>query len=317
MRRLVRARIEDEVLAADSTLPAEHRPPKSRRRVVLVTGLSGAGRGTSLNALEDMGYEAVDNLPLGLLDNALELREGNDLTPIAVGFDVRTRNFDVPAFAATLEALRRRSDLAVKLLFLDCDNDVLVRRYTQTRRRHPLAGDRPVMDGIVEERRHILPLRRVADVTIDTSQLTPADLKRILEGHFAAPGHQRLGVFVVSFSFGLGLPREADLVFDARFLRNPHYSPDLQPLSGRDRPVQDYIEADADFGRFMTGVTELLLPLLPRYEKEGKSYLTVAVGCTGGRHRSVFVAERLAQWLADQGVRVTLRHRDVDASRHR
>jgi UPF0042 nucleotide-binding protein len=191
---------------------------------------------------------------------------------------------------------------------------VLVRRFTETRRRHPLAQDRPVLDGIQAERRLMQPLRGRADLLFDTSLLAPAEFRRLLAGHLSLAGASGLGMmtFVTSFSFRQGLPREADLVLDVRFLQNPHYDPLLKPLSGRDPEVARYVERDPGFAGFFAGLTAWLGPLLPRYEAEGKTYLTLAVGCTGGRHRSVFVAERLAQWLAGLGRPVVLAHRDLE-----
>lgn len=287
--------------------------PSAKRRVALITGLSGAGRATALKALEDLGFEAVDNLPLSLLPDLLPhpLRAG--MRPLALGLDVRTRDFSSDAFLSELAQLRARDDMRVELVFLDCDSTTLLRRYTETRRRHPLALDRPVQDGIAEERRILAPLRAAADQVIDTSQLGPHDLKRLLSTRFTTDEAPGLRVVVASFSYRNGLPREADIVFDARFLANPHYVPALQPLSGKDRAVQEYVQADPDFPAFVNGIKSLLGPLLPRFEKEGKSYLTVAVGCTGGRHRSVFLAETLAHWLAQLGKNVTLAHRDLPA----
>ena len=283
--------------------------PSAPRRVVLITGLSGAGRATALKALEDLGFEAVDNLPLSLLADLLRPESEARTTSLALGLDVRTRDFASDAFLSELARLRARSDIAAELVFRD--SDVLLRRYTETRRRHPLAIDRPVADGIAEGRRILAPLRDIADHTIDTSQLGPHDLKRLLSIRFALADAPGLRLVVVSFSYRQGLPREADLVFDARFLANPHYVPALKPLSGRDRAVQDFVATDPDIPAFLNGIKSLMGPLLPRYEKEGKSYLTVAVGCTGGRHRSVYVAEALAEWLAQLGKSVTLAHRDL------
>jgi UPF0042 nucleotide-binding protein len=293
--------------AADLSPP---RPARATRgRLLVVTGMSGAGRSTALKAFEDMGYEAVDNLPLSLLPNLLNAPSP---PPLAIGVDVRTRDFGVNALPATLDSLVAEHDLDLKVVFLDCEDDRLVRRYTETRRRHPLAGDRPVLDGIHLERLRVSPLRDRADLVIDTTSLNPGDLKRLLLGHFglgAAPG---ITIFVTSFSYRHGLPRDADLVFDVRFLRNPHYVAALRPLTGRDAPIGAFIEADADFAPFFDRLCLLLAPLLPRYEREGKSYLTIAIGCTGGRHRSVYLAERLAAWLSEQGRTVGVSHRDLD-----
>ncbi|WP_299625572.1 RNase adapter RapZ [Pelagibius sp.] len=279
------------------------------RRLVLVTGMSGAGRSTALRILEDEGYEAIDNLPLNLLEavvGAVGLKR-----PIAVGVDIRTRDFAVGPVLERLDALTVDPRFAATLLFVDCEDEVLGRRFTETRRRHPLAQDRPVADGIVAERRLLAPLRERADLMIDSSNLTPADFRTWLLGHVGLDSAGGMAVFVTSFSFRQGLPREADLVFDVRFLANPHYDPELRPLSGRDAAVADYIGRDPGFGPFLDHLTQMLAPLLPRYEREGKSYLTIAIGCTGGRHRSVFLAERLAAWLGAQGRSVHLDHRDI------
>jgi len=288
--------------------------PHAKRHVVLITGLSGAGRATALKALEDLGYEAVDNLPLSLLPDLLRSDARAGSRPLALGLDVRTRDFSPNAFLAELAQLRAQDDLVCELVFLDCDGTTLLRRYTETRRRHPLAMERPVQDGIAEERRILAPLRAAADQVIDTSQLGPHDLKRLLSTRFALDGAPGMRMAVLSFSYRNGLPREADIVFDARFLANPHYVASLQPLSGRDLAVQEYVQADPAFAAFLNGIKSLLGPLLPRYEKEGKSYLTVALGCTGGRHRSVFLAETLAAWLKELGGNVTLAHRDLPAA---
>ena len=283
------------------------------RRLLLVTGLSGAGRATALKALEDLGYEAVDNLPLGLLGGLLE-GDQRGRAPLALGVDVRTRDFAVPQMIDVIDGLRGRPDLASTLLFLDCEDEVLARRYTETRRRHPLAADRPVRAAIAEERRFLEELRARADQIIDTSSLQPAELKRVIGQRFDPGAGRGMALAVISFSYRLGLPREADLVFDARFLRNPHYQPELKPLTGRDPAVQRFVEADPDFAGFMSDIKMLLERLLPRFAAEGKSYLTIAVGCTGGKHRSVFVAERLGQWLAAQGREATVTHRDLDGA---
>ena len=278
--------------------------------VILVTGLSGAGHSTALRALEDLGYEAVDNLPLALLNAPASFDR-----PVALGIDSRTRGFSAAALLERIQRLKAEPGQSVRLVFLTCSDEVLQRRFTETRRRHPLALDRPIADGIRQERLLLEDLADAADLVIDSTDLAIGDLKRLMQGHFAldrrtgsAPG---LAIAVMSFSYRYGLPREADLVFDVRFLANPHYQDELRPLTGRNAAVGAYIEADPAFRPFFENLTDLLLPLLPGYEREGKSYLTLAVGCTGGRHRSVFVAERLAEWLTQHGRRVDLRHRDA------
>ncbi len=279
--------------------------------LLIVTGLSGAGKTSALKALEDLGYEAVDNLPISLL-SVLVGQVGGLHRPLAVGVDIRTRDFGIDALLDALEAQIANPDIDVKLLFLDCDDAVLQRRFTETRRRHPLAGDRPLMDGISHERNLLAPLRDRADPVIDTTDKTLGDLHRMLEESFGLPHRPGLAVFVTSFAYRHGLPREADLVFDARFLKNPHYDLGLRKLTGCDAAVGAFIEADPGFAGFFEGLTAMLLPLLPRFENEGKSYLTIAIGCTGGRHRSVYIAERLTERLDEDGHRVRLSHRDIE-----
>ena len=278
--------------------------------VVLVTGVSGAGKSSALNALEDMGYEAIDNVPLSLLDRLVA--PGAFPHPVAVGVDIRTRDFGAEALLALLADLRQRADVEVRLLFLDCDDQVLGRRYAETRRRHPLAIDRPVADGIRQERALLAPLREQADVVMDTSDMSLGEQKAAVEDHFRLRADPGLPIFVTSFSYRHGVPRDADLVFDVRFLQNPHYDLALRPLTGLDAAVGAHVAADPGFGDFFGRLTDLIGPLLPRYADEGKSYLTIAFGCTGGRHRSVYVAERLGAWLAERGEKVRVRHRDLD-----
>ena len=298
-------------LAASNDVHAASGPAK--RHIVLVTGLSGAGRSTALRALEDQGYEAVDNLPLTLLSNlVLPSSALAEARPLAIGIDARTRDFDVPALVAAVDRLVAEPGLDARLLYLDCEDETLARRFTETRRRHPLAADRPLADGIKSERRLLEPLRARADKVIDTSALAPHQLKALVQADFPLEAPQSLALSVVSFAYRNGLPREADLVFDVRFLANPHYRPDLKPLSGKDAAVAQFVERDPGFPAFFDGLADMIVALLPRFEAEGKSYLTVAVGCTGGRHRSVFVAERLAARLSQAGRRVTLLHRDLD-----
>jgi UPF0042 nucleotide-binding protein len=285
----------------------------AKQTVILVTGMSGAGRSTALKVLEDLGYEAVDNLPLSLLSSLVQPRAARDaaVRPLAIGVDIRTRDFGVEFFIDELDRLTASDERVVQTLFLDCDDEVLRRRYTETRRRHPLAEDRPVPDGIRLERRLLERLRQRADAIIDTSAKTPWDLKEQISKQFSLADQPALSISVTSFSYRHGLPREADLVFDARFLANPHYDATLRPLNGEDPGVGAYIEADPDFARFLDSLTALLAIFVPRCEKEGKSYLTIAVGCTGGRHRSVYIARRLVEWLENQGHRVHLHHRDM------
>lgn len=282
------------------------------RKLVIVTGMSGAGRTSSLKALEDIGFEAIDNLPIPLIERFIRLDDGLE-RDLAIGLDSRTRAFDPKRLASLVERLTRANPaVAVSLIYFDCDDDVLQRRFTETRRRHPLAADRPVQDGIATERALLEPLKAAATLVVDTTQLALADLKRLLAGHLAAPEHRSAPTInCLSFAYRRGLPREADLVFDVRFLRNPHYDPQLRPLTGLDPAVQAHIEGDPDFAAFESALQALLGPLLPRYQAEGKSYLTIAFGCSGGQHRSVFLAERQAASLRSAGYEVSTAHREL------
>lgn len=277
--------------------------------VVLVTGMSGAGRTTCLKILEDLGFEAVDNLPVNLLGRILR---PHDLGPerLAVGVDSRTRDFATDLLLRTLAEVGAAGGSLPCLLFLECDDEILRRRFSETRRRHPLGEIPVVADALAAERELIAPLKVAADLVIDTSELALPELRRLLAARFAehAPG---LALTVVSFAYRHGLPREADLVFDLRFLRNPYYDPALRLLTGRDPTVQAHIEGDPDFAGFVTQLQTFLQPLLPRYQSEGKSYLTLAFGCTGGRHRSVYLTELMGAWLRGRGWDATTLHRDL------
>lgn len=286
---------------------------QNRVRIVLVTGMSGAGKSIALKTLEDMGYEAVDNIPLSIIPALLE-RETIEGAPLAIGVDMRSRDFTAAHFQAMLYTLQVQSPGRSRVLFLDCDDEILRRRFSETRRRHPIALDRPVTDGIAQEREFMEPLKESADKIIDTSELAVTELRNIIKAEFAGSHARGLNVTVTSFSFKHGLPRDADLVFDVRFLRNPHYDDGLREFTGRDAKVQHYIQEDAVFAPFRKHLHEMLLLLLPRYKEEGKSYLTIAIGCTGGKHRSVFVAEDLYTELGKQGYAVSIRHRNLEKS---
>jgi UPF0042 nucleotide-binding protein len=264
-------------------------------RVVLVTGLSGSGKSSVLRALEDLGYEAVDNPPLPMLE-AMVSRSDRSL---AIGVDARTRGFDAERVLQTLERLRGDPSLRPELVYTWADETTLLRRYTETRRRHPLAAHGRVAEGIAREEALTAALRKQADLVIDTSGLPLISLRQLVERKFGPfDDNNQIVVSLVSFAYKFGLPREADLVFDARFLRNPHYDPILCPRTGLDPEVGAFIAADPDFVTFFAKMTELLAMLLPRFVQEGKKYATIAVGCTGGRHRSVYLIERLASHLA-------------------
>jgi RNase adapter protein RapZ len=270
-----------------------------RIRVVLVTGLSGGGKSSVLRALEDVGFEAVDNPPLPMLEGMVTHSERK----LAIGVDARTRGFDVGQLLQALDRLRANPALRSELVHAWADKTTLLRRYTDTRRRHPLAPQGRVADGIAREEKLTAPLRSGADLVIDTSDLPLGSLRRFIERHFGAGSdaeEHRLVVSLISFAYRLGLPQEADRVFDARFLRNPHYDPILRDRSGLDGEVGAFVEADPDFGTFFERIARLIDLLLPRFVQEGKKYATITIGCTGGRHRSVYLIEKLGRYLADR-----------------
>ena len=285
--------------------------------VVVVTGLSGSGKASILRALEDLGYEAVDNPPLTMVESLV----GRGGGPLAIGLDARTRGFDVSEALAALERLRNNPALRVRLVYAWADTHVLLRRFTETRRRHPLALHGGVADGVETEAALLEPLRRSADMVLDTSELPLPGLRRLVDEHFGLrrDGGDRwapMTVTLMSFGFPAGLPREADMVFDARFLKNPHYCPILKPKTGCDRDVAAYVESDVDFAGYFDGIRSMLALVLPRFVQEGKKYATIAVGCTGGRHRSVRIVEKLAPLLErasgrDQGWQVRVVHREL------
>ncbi|MBX9621863.1 MAG: RNase adapter RapZ [Alphaproteobacteria bacterium] len=282
----------------------------SQRPVLLITGMSGSGRSFALKALEDMGYETIDNLPLSFLE-ATTLAQQETSQPLAISIDVRTRDFSLEHILHKMENLTKNPALKIQLIFFDCDDDVLARRYNQTRRLHPLAHERPVIDGIRHERLLVSPLREHADLVIDTSLLLPSDLRGQLRRYFLPKKAPRLSIFIISFSFRHGLPREADMVFDARLLKNPFYIEELCSLSGEDPEVVAYIRKDPIFSKYLKTLKSILSLSLPRFVEEGRGYLTIAVGCTGGQHRSVFIAKLLKEWLQEQKNKVKLRHRDL------
>src|SRR5450432_816182 len=262
--------------------------------VVIVTGLSGGGKASILRALEDVGYEAVDNPPLTMLEEMISRGDHK----LAVGIDARTRGFDAVDVLDAIGRLRANPALRIQVVYAWADESTLLRRYTETRRRHPLAPGGVVADGIAAEIGLTEPLREHADLVVDTTGLPIANLRRLIERHFGADADQaQMAVSLVSFAYPKGLPREADLVFDARFLRNPHYDPILRPKTGMNPEVGAYVEADPDFALFFSRVAELIDLVLPRFVQEGKKYATITIGCTGGRHRSVHLIEKLALHL--------------------
>lgn len=276
----------------------------AQKDITLITGLSGAGLSSVLKALEDMGMEVFDNFPLGLIDTLIEESDEN-AKPIAIGVDTRTRGFDGDAL------IKMRDKHSAKLLFLTCTDRELQRRFSETRRRHPLADDRPIHIGITQERDMLENVSKEADVTLDTTALSIHDLRHALEDKFTTQDNAKMTITMLSFGFKHGIPREADIVMDVRFLKNPYWEKSLRDLSGKDAEIGEYIEKDEDYADFIANFKALITPLLPRYAKEGKNYLTIAIGCTGGRHRSVYTAELLAKWLKKNEKSVYIQHRDL------
>ena len=295
-----------EAPSGDSPAPAE----ASKQRVLLVTGLAGAGKTTALQVLEDLGWETIDNFPVRLLRGLIS-RPQHQQAPLAIGFDSRTRGFVPQKIIEIVEHLTRRDDLSVSTLFIDCSSGELERRYNETRRRHPMANDRPLQEGIRAERELLGPLRNWADLVVDTSELTSNELQQHVRTLFGDEQSNPITITISSFGFARGMPPLADLVFDMRFLDNPHWVPELREQTGMDEPVGEHIRRDPAFAESFERIRDLLLTLLPRYDAQGKSYVHIAFGCTGGRHRSVFTAEQMAQGLRSAGFSPTVRHRNL------
>ncbi len=287
--------------------------PATKQRILLVTGMLGAGKTTALRELEDLGWEAIDNFPIRLLDRLIATdvaTDGDINAPLAIGFDSRTRGFVPADVIAKVKQLTARDDLELTTLFLDCSDEELERRYNETRRRHPLAVGIPAADGIAAERELLAQLRRWADAVMDTTAFSTNELQAAIREQFGDPSGQALTVTVSSFGFSRGVP-VADLLFDVRFLANPHWDENLREQTGLDAPVGEYIRQDPAFDRIFDKISDLLLDLLPRYAENGKRYVNIAIGCTGGRHRSVFIAEEIGKVLRDAGFSPTVRHRNL------
>jgi UPF0042 nucleotide-binding protein len=282
-------------------------PARRLPRLLLVTGMSGAGKSTVLDALEDLGWDVVDNLPADLLQQFVNGGGQCRTVDAAVGMDVRSRGFDAETLAELIHSI---DGVEPELLYLDCSGAELIRRYDETRRRHPLAPDRPAEDGIARERQLTLPLRTAADSLIDTTDLSPAELREELRRRYGEDSQQPV-LTVASFAFARGISRTADLVFDLRFIPNPHWVDELRPLTGNDEPVRSYLEQEPVWGETLDRIESLLIDWIPRYWAAGKSYVTVAFGCTGGRHRSVAAAVEMAERLRRAGFAPNVRHRDL------
>ncbi len=279
--------------------------------LLILTGMSGAGKSTALGVLEDLGFETIDNIPLRFVETLAESEQGT--RNLALGLDCRTRDFDATKLMATVEACEALTGTRPELIFLDCEDEEILKRFAVTRRAHPLALDRDVQDGIKEERRLLKPVRDMAEMLIDTTSQSIHDLRRMIETRLDTGTEDRLVLSLQSFSYRRGLPRHADLVFDVRFLQNPHYEAAMRDLTGQDQAVADFIMADPTYAPFIKQLQGLIDTLLPRYNHEGKHYLTIAVGCTGGQHRSVFVAEQLKRYFEAAGYAPLVTHRELKA----
>ena len=285
---------------------------KRRKHFVLITGMSGSGKGSVLKAFEDLGYHCVDNLPIDLIARFTETsqRGGSKIQLAAVVVDIR-EGAALGQLPALYQDLRNRH-LNLSLVFLEASDRALIRRFEETRRPHPLGRELPVREGIRLERKLLKPIRQLADVTIDTTRMNVYELRELIQRQFGGLSARRaILVSVVSFGFRFGVPADANLVFDARFLPNPNYIPRLKSKTGRDAAVERYMDSFPQTQEFMKHVMDLLIYLLPNYVKEGKSYLTIAIGCTGGRHRSVAIAEKMGHALAGAGYKTRVSHRDI------
>lgn len=279
--------------------------------VLVVTGMSGAGRTTAVNALEDLGYEAVNNLPLSMVEALVAPVVGTS-APIAIGVSSRSRGFSARQLTETVDQLRDRWRAGAVLVFLDCEDDELISRFSQTRRRHPVAPAEDVVTGVARERDLLGGVRERADAVIDTTGMTPHELKADLEARFALDRSAGLSVTVQSFSYKRGTPHGADMVMDCRFLRNPYWDKDLRALDGRDAAIQGFVRTDDRFETFVANLKEMMTLLLPAYRDEGKAHFTLAFGCTGGRHRSVTLAEVMGAALRETGWSVSIRHTELE-----
>lgn len=283
--------------------------PTVMQKIIVVSGPSGAGRSTAINVLEDLGFEAIDNVPLSLISR---LADGELNAPLAIGVDVRNRDFSTTGVADVLKQLQARADVDCQLLFLEASEDALVRRYSETRRRHPLSPNAPAIEGIRREAHILAPLREQAEFLLETSDLSPHDLKACLTEWFGDGGAALFGITLQSFSYKRGLPKASDMTFDCRFLKNPHWDEALRASTGLDAAVGAYVETDPLAGPFKAQVTDMLLMLLPAFRSEGKSHISIGFGCTGGQHRSVYITEQVALALAEKGWQVSKRHRELE-----
>lgn len=294
---------------------AKTAPAPIRQRVLLVTGVLGAGKTTALRVLEDLGWEVIDNFPIRMLERLIDAPDPDEPehAPLAIGFDSRTRGFNPHAIAEVVTRLSLRDDIELTTLYLDCSSEELQRRYNETRRRHPLAADMPASLGIAAEREVTEALRRRSDMVINTTAFSANELQQAMREQFAPQSGPMMTVTVTSFGFSRGMPPVADFVFDMRFLNNPYWNPQLRPLTGKDDAVAEFVRGDPAFADSFARIRDLLLMVLPRFKLAGKGYVHIAFGCTGGRHRSVFMVEQIGAALRSAGFSPTLLHRNLNS----
>jgi RNase adapter protein RapZ len=283
---------------------------QNKPSLFIITGLSGAGLSSTLKILEDLGIEVFDNFPISFL-NTLLISSPQKNRPIAIGIDTRTRQFDPVQITRSIDDIKSQNEWDVQLLFLQADDHILLRRFTETRRVHPMARDRSISDGIAVEKALLYPLKYKANIVIDTSDLNIHDLRTQIEQRIQAYLSDSLNINIISFSYRHGIPREADMVFDMRFLNNPHWKEEYRHLTGLDKEIQLYIEQDMAMKDFYNDLLQVLSKLIPLYKKNGKRYLTIAFGCTGGQHRSVYTAQKVAGWFQSENHPVTIHHREM------
>ncbi len=279
---------------------------KSKNKVIIVTGLSGAGMTSALKIFEDLGYEAVDNLPYSLLQNIINQKFDGSF---AIGIDVRSRDFDGKKLAEFIKKYKK--SLRISLIYFDCDTDIIINRYKETRRPHPLKLDLPIKDVIKQERIWLEPLSKTCDHLIDTTHLNVINLKQILSGNFLIDKNLRLNIRILSFGYKYGIPREADMILDMRFLKNPFYLSSLKNLTGKDEKIIKFIENQDAFNFFFKTFIKLFKKIIPLFLNEGKNYVTIAFGCTGGIHRSVMIADRFSKAMKNKLVHIHVAHRDL------
>lgn len=290
----------------------QRRPMNIVTNIILITGPSGAGRSTAINVFEDMGFETIHNMPLSLVHRFLSNSPPADGRDIVLGVDIRTRDFNVKSVIELIEMINEYEGYSCSLLYIDCSSDILLRRYSETRRRHPFSPDNTPLTGIENEKNLLETLYTRADVIINTTEFNPHDLRNEITAIFSEKKRNLLAVNIQSFSYKRGVPHGIDMVLDCRFLRNPYWDKTLRIKTGMDQEVRSYIKKDARYNAFFTQVVKLIELLLPAYREEGKSHFTIGLGCTGGQHRSVTLTEELAESLVKSGWQVSIRHREIE-----